>query len=275
MEAQPQGWHVDAPLWSAYADGRLDAAAEVSIEAHVLSCAVCRSTARSSVPAEQVDEVWRAVQADLTRPQPPLALRWLRRLGVPESDLVLLGAADAVMLPWLTAVGGALVCGLLSGLVGWRQETVFLALAPLVPLLAVVAAFDATDALREVSAPTPYSKLRLALIRVTTALAVALPSTLLLGLAIPGLEAVGFSWLLPGLALSTSALVLLTWLSPWQSGGVLSLVWLSAVSVTVGAGMTHVVTSAGTQAFFAVACLLFAALFVVRSTTRTLRGAEG
>lgn len=273
--ATNQGWHVDQPLWSAYAGGRLDAAAEVSVEAHVASCADCRRAAGATVSPATVEAVWRSVQAEITRPEPPRALRWLRRAGVGESELVLLGAADAVTLPWLTAIGGAVACALVSGLIGWRQEAVFLGLAPLVPMLAVVAAFDATDSLREVGAATPYSKLRLALLRTTAALAVALPVTLLLGLTVPGLHAVAFSWLVPGLALSSGALLLLGWLSPWASGGVLTLGWLTTVSVAVGAGGTGVVTGGVTQALLAVACLPLAGLVAVRATTRTLRGAEG
>jgi anti-sigma factor RsiW len=275
VSAPDQDWHVGEPLWTAYADGRLDAAAEVSVESHVASCPACRDAARSMVTAATVDAVWRSVQADIARPAPPRAMRWLRRLGVPESELVLLGAADAVTLPWLTAIGGALACALLSGFVGWRQEAVFLGLAPLVPLLAVVAAFDATDSLREVSAATPYSKLRLALIRTTTALAVALPVTLLLGLTIPGLQAIAFSWLLPGLTLSTGALLLLSWLSPWVSGGVLALGWLTAVWVAVGTGGTHLVTGPAAQALLAAVFLLLGGLVALRSTTRALSGAEG
>ncbi len=109
----------------------------------------------------------------------------MRRLGVAPDDVVVVSAADAFLVPWAVAVGFAVVSACVVGLAGLgpaSRDAAFLALAPLVPVLAVVASYDALDPLREVMAPTPYSKLRLALLRATAALAVAVPATMAIGL---------------------------------------------------------------------------------------------
>src|ERR1700709_1969079 len=223
-----QVWHVPPDVWQAYARGLLDPAAEASVEAHVVGCPDCRAGARAHVAPSTTESIWSSVHATVATPTLPRSVRWLRALGVPERELVLLGSADAVVVPWVTAVGAAIAVTLISGLGSshyLHHDVMFLALAPLVPVLAVLAAFDATESLREVSAATPYSKLRLALVRTTAALVVAVPVTTAIGLAVPGLGSLAFSWLLPGLGLTTSALVLLTWLSPRVVGGVLAIAW--------------------------------------------------
>lgn len=265
-------WHVDSQLWSAYANGSIDPALAASIDSHVTTCRECQSAARELDEDDLSADLWREVQATVTRPRVAPTLRWLRRLGAPEDELVLLGAADAIMLPWVSAVAAALVCGVLSGLSAGHHHAVFLALAPLVPLISVVAAFDATEDLREVSAPTPYSKLRLALLRATTALVVALPITLAIGLVLTPLQDLAFVWLLPGAALTSSALVALTWFEPWLVGGVLSLTWAASVAAVNQTGRLEVLTTFWAQAALAAAALLLSSAFIARMTSWRLLG---
>ena len=266
-------WHLDDATWHAYAAGALDPAGEASVEAHVTGCATCRAAARA-VAAVDTAAVWTAVRDRVTGPQLAVPLRWLRRLGMPEHELVLLGAADAVMLPWVTAVGAALACALVSGLSPLRGGTAFLGLAPLIPLLAVMAAFDATESLREVSAPTPYSKLRLALLRTTAAMAVAVPVTTVIGLVIPHLHLLAFAWLVPGLALTSTALALLTWLPPRVVGGVLASLWIVGVGMAGGADRLDLVTAPWSQAVLATAAAVSTGAFVLRTTNWRLTGGK-
>lgn len=273
-----QEWHVQPELWRAYVAGTLEAAAEASVETHVTGCPACRAAARTQVAPAMPEAVWRGVQATVTAPRVPVLLRWLRRLGVPEDELVLLGTADAVLLPWLTAVGAALAVALISGLgatAAATYDTLFLASAPLVPVLAVVAAFDTTDSLREVSAATPYSKLRLALLRTTAALVVAVPVTTAIGLVVPGLESLAFTWLLPGLGLTTSALVLLTWLPPRVVGGAVALAWAVFAGSAGRADRLDLITAATAQVLFACAGLALAAVLAVRTSSWKLLGGAG
>ncbi|GAA1505787.1 zf-HC2 domain-containing protein [Nocardioides humi] len=264
-------WHVEPETWTAYVAGRLGPATEASVEAHVVGCAECRATARGMV---DTSSVWAGVQATIGRPQPARPLRLLRRLGVPEDELVLLGAGDGVMVPWIVAVASAVTCALVAGLAPWRPDAVFLALAPLIPALAVVSAFDATESLREVSIPTPYSKLRLALLRTTAALAVAVPVTLMIGLVVPGLSSMTFAWLLPALGLTTAALVLLTWLAPAPVGGALALGWITLAASLGVSDREQLLTGPVAQASYVVAAALLAAVFATRATTLRPRGSE-
>jgi hypothetical protein len=272
-----QAWHVPPEVWLAYARGLLDPAAEASVETHVVGCPDCRAGARAHVAPSTTETIWSSVHATVTTPTLPRSVRWLRALGVPERELVLLGSADAVVVPWVTAVGAAIAVTLISGLGSshyLHHDVMFLALAPLVPVLAVLAAFDATESLREVSAATPYSKLRLALVRATTALVVAVPTMVVFGTVVPVLEPLAFLWLLPALALTTSALVLLTWLPARVVGTVLGLAWILFAGGVGGVGRIDMITSAVPQVGFACAGVALVALLAVRTSSRRLLGGD-
>ena len=60
--------------------------------------------------------------------------------------------------------------------------------APLLPAMLVAAAYDASDPTRELLDATPFSKLRIALLRTALAVAAALPVVVLMGVLVPGLE---------------------------------------------------------------------------------------
>jgi len=265
-------WHVDDRLWEAFESGETEPALSASIEAHLTSCSVCQAAVRGREPQELSAEAWDSLQAVITRPRIALPLRWLRWFGVPERELVLLGAADAVMMPWVTAVGAALVCGLVSGSANVHQHAVFLTIAPLIPLMSVAAAFQMTDDIREVSAATPYSKLRLALLRTTIALVVAMPATLGVGLLVSSIEEFALFSLLPGITLTALALVGLTWFEPAVVGGALSLAWVVAASVINGLGDPSWLTGPVSQAVLVVAAIAATAMFVLRHATWRLWG---
>lgn len=263
-------WHVDADLWAAYAAGNLDPVTESSVDAHAVHCSRCRQAAARAVPAAGLELAWDQVAAVMQTPRPTRVHRLLRRLGVPEGDAVLLGA-EGLAVPWSISVGGALACAMVSGVMPRYQDTSFLLLAPLVPVLAVIALYDASEPLRELIAGTPYRRLRLALLRTTAALAVALPVTVAVGMLVPGLEDLAFVWLLPGLALASSALVLLTWLSPWPAGGLVCGTWLVVV-LGLGSSEVGVLTEAVAQVGFAALAALMVAVLVLRSSTVRLLG---
>ena len=263
-------WHVDGATWTAYAAGRLDPVAQAAVDAHVVSCPACRDGARAQIVS--VEPLWEAVHTAIARPRLPVSLRVLRRLGAPEDDLVALAASDDLRLPWAVAVGSSLLCAMVAGLASAHQDAFFLVLAPLVPVLSLVAAYDATDPVRELAGATPYSKLRLALLRTTAALAFALPLTLTVGLVVPGLRPLALVWLLPALGLTGGALLLLTWLTAWTAGGVVALAWALVVVATERTGDVTVLTGPAAQAALAAVGVGCAALLVVRTTTLHTQG---
>jgi hypothetical protein len=267
-------WHIDEPTWHAYTAGRLDPAAEAAVETHVTACPDCRAGARVLMP--DPEPLWQAIHAEITRPRLPGLLRGLARLGVPEDDLVVLAGARDLLLSWSVAVGAAVLCAIVTGLtptlLPGGPEAFFLILAPLVPVLAVVATYDATDPFREVTEASPFSKVRLALLRTSAALTAAVPLTVAVALIVPNLKGYFATWLLPGLALTVATLILLHWLTAWVACGVTSVGWIAAASVAAGNGTIDAVATTAGQACFAVAVVVLAALLVRAGTIHHARG---
>ncbi|GAA0221218.1 zf-HC2 domain-containing protein [Cryptosporangium japonicum] len=272
-------WHVDERVWKAYTAGRLDPAAEASVETHVTGCVSCRAAAHDYAAADTAETVWAGVRATITAPTPSLLHRVLRRLGVRGDDLVLLSAGGSLLVPWAVAVavGFAIACACVVGLAGLdpvNQDAVFLAMAPLAPVLAVVVSYAALDPLRDLTAPTPFSKLRLALLRTVASLVVALPATAAIGLVVPGLGDLTFLWLAPSLGLTLAALVLLTWWEAPVTAAMVVSLWVGVVVVVRTTGTVDVLTTPVVQAAFAVAGLVLAVAFVLRTSTLRLQGGE-
>jgi len=270
-------WHVDDHVWGAYAAGRLDPVAEASVDAHVARCADCRDRARAHAPSATAERVWTQVRETITTPRRPAPARALRRLGLRDDDLVILSASDSMLVPWATAVGFAVVCACLVGFAGLsplNRHATFLAMAPLVPVLAVAAAYDALDPLRELTAPTPYSTLRLALLRATASLAVALPVTAAIGLVVPGLQDLAWVWLAPSFGLTLAALVLLTWWEAPVAAAMVCAVWVGSVVVVRTRGTVDVLTAPVAQVAFAAAGIALAATLVLRTSTLRIQGGD-
>ncbi|REF31923.1 zf-HC2 domain-containing protein [Calidifontibacter indicus] len=269
-------WHVETPVWEAYAAGRLDPAAEASVETHLTGCSVCRSAAATLAP-DLAPAVWADVRTAISERALPWPLRVLRRLGARDDDLVVVSAADSLLVPWAMAVGLSVVCACVVGLAGLgaqNRDAAFLALAPLIPVLAVAASFDALDPVRELTAPTPYSKLRMALLRASAALSVALPATLAVGLLVPHMSDLAFVWLTPSLGLTVAALVLLTWFEARVAGGLVATGWVACVMALRSGGDLATLTSPAVQAAFVVGGALLAVTLVLRTSTLRIQGGD-
>jgi hypothetical protein len=268
-------WHVSTEVWQAYAAGRVDNVAMASIDSHVARCARCQQSARAVVPTAATDAVWGAVVGEVRRPALPPTVRWLRRLGVREEDLVVLAASEGFVLPWALAVGAALLSALLTSVVTVRQDEIFWLLAPTAPVFAVIAAFQTTEPLRAIMGSTPYDKVRLAVLRTVATLAVALPVTSAVGLAVPGLADLAFVWLLPSLALTSLALVLHTWLKSWAAAALPVSCWMAVVVAIARADEFAALSAFGVQAACLALAVGLAGVFVLRSSSFRLLGGEG
>ncbi len=270
-------WHIDPPTWEAYVAGRLALGAEASVETHLTGCAECRAAARAHVEPAAAETLWIGVRATISAPELPLPLRLLQRLGVRGDDLVVVAAAESLLVPWAVAIGFAISCACLVGLAGLgpaSRDAAFLALAPLIPALAVVAAYDSLDPLRELMAPTPYSKLRVALLRATASLAVALPATAAIGQVVSAVDDLAFVWLAPSLCLTLGVLVLLTWWEARVAGAAVAAVWVAVVTAVRLSGTVAPLAGPGMQLGFAVLGAALAATLVLRTSTLRLQGGD-
>ena len=264
-------WHVTADLWRDYRDGAMDPLLEASLERHVGGCGQCRQDAR--LLATPDPGTWEQIHVEIARPRLPRPLAWAVRRGLPEDQATLLATSRDLTLSAVTAVGAALTFAILVGILGSRSpftpDLAFLLLAPLIPMLAVIAAYDATDSLRELTGTMPFSSLRLALLRTGAALAAGIPATFLVGLLIPGIGPATAGWLLPGLALTVAGLVALTWVTARVAAPCLTAAWVVGASLAAQLDALSALTAAsGRLVTVAVMVGLFA-LLVRRSQIQT------
>jgi len=228
-------WHAGPDLLRQYAEGRLDPVAQAAVETHVERCASCRADTADLVAPASLAPVWDRVLVEVRTPEPGRLTRLLRWLHVPEVDAVVLRASANLVVALAIAVAAALAFALVAAQLSHdRQELAWLAIAPLLPALLVAGAYDSTDPIRELADATPYSKLRVALLRTLVAVLGAVPLVLVMGL-VPEIEISVVAWLLPALAIACVLLVLLTRLSAALSVGAVAAVWVLGVAA-LGAG---------------------------------------
>ena len=162
---------------------------------------------------------WTGIRAAIQRPALPPVLRLLRRIGLSEQDSVLLSASQSLRGPWTLATSAILVFAVAASFPGQSiGQALYLLVAPLVPVLGVVAAFAAGDTGAELTGPTPYSKTRLALLRTAAVIVTTVPLVVALGAIVPGIGWLAIAWLGPALGLTLTALVALTWFRPAITG---------------------------------------------------------
>ena len=226
-------WHVTADELTRYAGGSAAASEAFSLEAHMVSCDVCRAQVADRFPAEPLERVWADV-VETIDPQPARPLeRVLRGLGVSDHVARLLAATPSLSLSWLSAVSAVLAFAVAAAYAGDGGRLLFLVVAPLVPLAGVAAAYGpGIDPTYEIALAAPIRGQRLLLIRTTAAVAAGMALTGIAALALPGLDWTAAAWLLPALALSVCGLALSSaWPSVWVFGG-LAVVWIGGVAAT-------------------------------------------
>jgi hypothetical protein len=226
-------WHVHDETLADYQQGRLDPARVMSVEAHVARCDRCRAALPTD--AGWLAARWEAVLDTVEQPALGWAERLLIRAGLPDHRVRLLAATPALRRSWLLANAAVLVFAVLAtslmNSTGPRQLLVFLAIAPVLPVLAVATAYGSgVDPMYEIESATPAAGARLALWR---AAAVLVSSVAMCAVAAVFLPATGWSaaaWLLPALALSAGSLALATTI-PLRTAAVgLGGCWLAGVT---------------------------------------------
>lgn len=229
-------WHADPDLLEGYAHGSIDDVAASSLEAHIVACTACRDRIAAHVPVSRVMANWDGVVAALDAPQPGRLERLLARAGLRAATARLLTATPTLRASWLSSMALALAFGLVAASRPGGAPLLFLALAPLVPVVAVSIAFSrALDPSSELVDATPLAGLRLLLLRTVASLG---PSVLLAAAAGVVVEDLGRSsamWLLPALALSALSLLASSVVPIGAAAGVVGGLWATGAVVAEAA----------------------------------------
>jgi len=264
-------WHVDEVVLRRWID-RTDALPHsASVEQHLLACGQCRDRVRGAVGDDSarllpdLDVVWSRVRDAVELPRPSWFERVLGRVGLPAHDARLVAAARAFRGPWLMGVLVVLGFVELAAQFGHaRGEVFFLAVAPLLPCIAVAVSYDPeVEPALEQELATPYSPLRLAVLRTVAVLAVAIPAVVLLNLVIPARAP--YLWLLPAVGFIAAVLALSTWMNPLRGAIAISAVWLAVVwSAAAQHRSPSAVLHAPFQVFYIVLAVVSSGVFPAR-----------
>lgn len=227
-------WHAPADLLARFLEdpNALDDMTASSVEAHLVSCALCRDALTALAGPLVAATSWDAVVDRIDQPRASLVERLLRRLGVDGSIARILAATPALRVAGLVAVGTvALGAALLSR--GADAAGPFLVLAPLGPLAAVAMAFaPVADPAGEAGIATPLHGFGLVVRRAAAVLSSTFALLATASLAVPALGPSAGAWVLPALALALGAIALSTWTRVEIAAGCLSVGWiLTVVSV--------------------------------------------
>ncbi len=229
-------WHADPGTLRRYADGTLGPAASASLESHLLSCADCRAALAPAAPAIRLEAIWTRIEEAVDTPRRRAVERALILLGVHDHTARLLAATPSLTTPWLLSVTAALAFAVAAAQSTPRGVLLFLAVAPVLPVAGVAAAFGRdTDPTYDVALAAPYPSFRLLLLRTAAVLA---STVMLVGIAtllLPAAPGLAVAWLLPALALSAATLALSSRIPAAAAAGVVVALWLGAVFTTVRA----------------------------------------
>jgi hypothetical protein len=229
------GWHLSEDALRHYTTGHTLPVAGASIEAHLIQCADCRARLGAGMPRETIDRAWDAIREQVEAPRPSSVERFVSRLGFSGESARLLAAVPAFRGAWLLGVFVVLVfagvAALFSGEVGL---SLFLIVAPLVPVAGVAASFGGdADPAHELITTTPHSAFRLLLLRTLGVLATSVPLTAVVGIVLPGPAWLGAVWLLPAVVGVLLTLLLTPELGSTSTAAALGACWSLAV-ITAG-----------------------------------------
>jgi hypothetical protein len=217
----------------------------------------------------------------------------LRRFGVPENVAVLLEVTPSLRRSWLAgvllvlavAVGAAQLAAavratplgtvpafggashiLARGGTNWPVLAPFLAIAPLLPLAGVAAAFSpALDPVYRLASAAPMSMIWLLCVRTIAVIAATIVPVALAALALPGPWWLGVALLLPAVALCAAAIGLATVIRPAVALVAVAGGWVALViGLAVTAGRPTVAFGVAAQLTAAAVLMAGAALVAAR-----------
>lgn len=233
MSQDSKAWHADEQSLRALADGRVGPVLAASLESHVMRCDTCRARVNEMAFTESLEESWTAIRESVEAPRPGVVERLLTRFGVSSESGRLLAAVPAMRGGWILGVVTALLFALVAaGLAADLGVTLFLLVAPLVPVAGVASAFGGdADPAQEIVVASPYSSGRLLMLRTAAVLATCAPLTALVGLGLPGPAWLAIAWLTPAAAGLAVTLALGQVMGVTRAAASAGVVW-SAVTLT-------------------------------------------
>ncbi|MEV1083879.1 zf-HC2 domain-containing protein [Streptomyces sp. NPDC050211] len=262
-------WHVPEEDLRSYARGELTAPALWSTDTHLTACAPCRAVLAEVSDPVALDAGWERLDAELDVPRPGWLEGLLVRLGVPDHTARLLSATPVMRGSWLGAVLALLVLTVLVTNLSpvTDSPTLFLALAPLLPLAGVAVSYGpALDPTYEMAVVSPVHGFRLLMIRTVAVLTAGLALNGLATLALPAYGLRALAWLLPALALTATGLALTPRLGPVLAPSLVGGGWIALLLVAdvTADGPLAPFTAAGQSTAAAVAVLAAGLLFYLR-----------
>jgi hypothetical protein len=259
-------WHLDPRLATRYVDGALTPAAAMSVESHLLVCSGCQQLLSPAIDAARLEAVWSQVRERVEAPPATHLERALRRAGVSDSTSRLLAITPSLRGGWFTGVLGVLVLSLLASRSGPHGVAVFLALAPLLPMIGVAFAFGpVADPSHDMVAAAPYDAFRLLAVRAVAVVVATLVLAVPAGLLLPGEPWLAVGWLLPALALAVVILAAAPRVQPVHTAAALALGWLFVALPALRRGTDPLlVTHAGIQLVSLLVLAVGAVVLVMR-----------
>ncbi|MCZ7588136.1 MAG: hypothetical protein M5U27_04595 [Gaiella sp.] len=263
-------WHVDPSTLGAWVEGTTGPLASASVEQHLVKCERCRAAVAGLVRIEDVPGAWDDVLAEVAGGA-GLAERVLVRLGLKAGDAVVVGAAPVLRIAWAAGLAAVLGFILVASIAGHdRGLALFLALAPLMPVAGVAAAYGpSADPSYELALAAPYRMIRLVLLRSAAVLLTAVPLTVAAGLLLPLDGATAVAWVLPSLAFTLVVLGAGSWVDPWAAAVTVGAGWVAAVAVSARYG--DVLAVVAPTALVGYVALIVAGALVLALATPTWR----
>nr|WP_225859419.1 zf-HC2 domain-containing protein [Streptomyces albicerus] len=227
-------WHVAEDDLRAYVRGELAPPMLWSADTHLVSCERCRAVLAEVSDPVSLDEGWERLDAELDAPRAGFLESLLVRCGVADHTARLLAATPVLRLSWLGAVVAVLVMTVAAAhtVPTMSSPSLFLALAPLLPLAGVALSYGpALDPTYEMAVVAPLHGFRLLLIRTVAVLAIGLGLNGVATLALPSYGLRALAWLLPALALTATGLALTPRLGPVLAPGLVAGVWVAVLVI--------------------------------------------
>ena len=224
-------WHVPIDALRGYERGAVDPTEQLSIEAHLTSCVSCRSNLAGLVDGGVLRRTWESIAAETSVPKPGSIERLLLVFGISDHSARLVAATPSLRRSWLLAVAAVLSLGVLVANGAEGGYAFFLALAPLLPLAGIAAAYGpGIDPTYEIGIAAPMRSFRLLLIRAMAVLTSTIALASLAAFFLPGLDWRAAAWLLPALALSAACLALATMVQPLRAAVIVGGTWVAIVA---------------------------------------------